>query len=128
METFIYIALAVMAGFLIGWHVHASVFTHIMREMLEVFGISEADMIRALNKMKKQQEDNVCNIRVEQDEAGMRAYRVHDDMFLAQADNAEELVDRIISKVGKGVYVQCLIENGGDIFREQAEKYQKNLH
>jgi len=119
---------ALLTGFLVGWHIHAAVFTKIMSEMLEVFGVSEADMIRALERMKQKQNDSIVNIRVEHDEAGMRAYRVHDDMFLAQGNTTDELVDRIISKVGKGVYVQCSIENGGEIFREQAENYQKNLH
>ena len=127
MEWLTYI-LILLVGFLIGWHLHASVFTKIMRDMLEVFGVSEADMIRALERMKEKQADNVCNIRVEQDEAGIRAYRVHDDLFLAQANDPDTLVERIIDKVGKGVYVQCSIENGGDIFRAQAEAYEKNLH
>lgn len=132
METFIIIAVTLAVGFLIGWHLHASIFTKIMTDMMDVLGVSEADLLKSLERLKNKKEGNdsehVCDIRIESDEMGLRAYRCKDELFLAQAKDVDELVTRIIQKVGKGVYVQCTIENGGDIFRKTAENYQKNLH
>jgi len=128
MELIIIAIGAAVTGALIGWHAHAAIASRILKEMLEVFGIGEKEMLEALARIKKKQDDNVCHIRVEHHKELIFAYRLDDNAFLAQADTAEELVSKIIARVGKGVYINCSLENGGDIFREQAENYQKNLH
>lgn len=123
-----WIVISLAGGFLIGWHLHAAVVARLMSDLLKVFGVSEAQLIKSLKRIKDNQDDAVCSIRVEKDGDILRAYRIDDSQFLAQGKNTDELVEGIIRTVGKGVYVQCSLEHGGEIFRDTAEKYQKNLH
>ena len=124
----VFVIIGLICGVIIGWHIHSKIAAQILSDIMEVYGVSEQDLLKSLERIKNKQKDNVCNIRIEQDGDIFRAYRTGDDQFLAQADDVDELVDLIIRQVGKGVYVQCTLDNGGEIFRKHAENYQKNLH
>jgi hypothetical protein len=129
MEYFIIAAFA----FFIGWK--GSQLFHVIsfKKILEDLNVKESDLRRLHNKLAEdlgeaesqpepQETKTVIDIKVEQHQGMLFAYEVKHDTFVAQGQNGDELLSRILDKYPVNVRVVCDRSNGGDYIEDAVKK------
>jgi hypothetical protein len=127
METFILVAL----GFVVGWKL--SEIFHVMsfKKILEDLDVKEADLRKLHSKLASDSEEDeaekptgkiIIEIKVEQHQGLLFAYEAEDDTFIAQGQNGDELLSRILDKYPVNVRVVCDRSNGGELIEEAVQK------
>jgi hypothetical protein len=132
METVILITLA----FVIGWKLSEIVMTMSFKKILEELKVPDSalkDLARRngieipADTTAEKQKGPEINIRVEQIDGRLFAYEVDQDSFVAQGDDADQLLSRIIERFPVGTKITVLKEHGGDLITQAAERMKKAL-
>jgi len=130
METIILIVLA----FIIGWKINEIVMAASFKKILEELRISDQslkDLARrngievAEDTTAEKPKGPEINIRVEKIDSRLFAYEVDRDTFVAQGDDPEMLLSRIIERFPVGTKITVLKENGGDIIEQAVEQMKR---
>jgi hypothetical protein len=127
METIILITLA----FVIGWKLSEIVMTMSFKKILEELKVPDSalkDLARRngieipADTTAEKPKGPEINIRVEQIDGRLFAYELDQDSFVAQGDDADQLLSRIIERFPVGTKITVLKEHGGDLITKAAER------
>jgi hypothetical protein len=127
METFILIVL----GFVLGFKVSEAYHVFSFKKILEDLNVSEKDLRRLHSKMAKDLDEDaespadtktIIEIKVEQHQGLLFAYEAEHDTFIAQGQDGDELLSRILDKYPVNVRVVCDRSNGGELIEEAVQK------
>lgn len=123
MDTF-WIFIIWFGGIWLGWKLHSLWFKMIILPVLKDLGITYEDVVRTAKKNgvdvgaehdKAVAEDYpILEVRVEKHKDTLYAFRRNDDIFLAQATNKEDLIERLRQQVKGTVKLQARIGEGGE--------------
>ena len=90
-------------GWIIGWKINDAVRTTAIRHLLKELGITDQDLraaaarngIMLADAPDTAADDTVVEVRLEQHEGQIYAYRKSDDTFLGQGTDRDSLIDRL---------------------------------
>jgi hypothetical protein len=126
-----YLIVAVIA-FIVGYR--ASEVIHVMsfKKILEDLGINERDLHRLKSKIQQDIDPEspaaivankvVMDIKVEQVEGQLFAYDLHQNTFIAQGQNSDELIDRLLTRLPTNTRICCDRSNGGDLIEDSVKR------
>jgi len=130
METVILIVLA----FIIGWKINEIVMAASFKKILEDLKVPDsalADLARR-NGIEIPEESSAekpkgpeINLRIEAVGGSLLAYELDQDSFVAQADDADQLLSRIIERFPVGTKITVQKEHGGDLITQAAERMKR---
>ena len=114
-------ALGCILGGIVGWRVCNQFHTSIMADVLKAAGVGEADLKRAINNLQaeedKQEELPRVEVRIEEVNGGLYAYRIDTGEFLGQGTDQTTLIDRI-KEVNKTNFILVVSQsNGADLLK-----------
>jgi hypothetical protein len=130
METVILITIA----FVIGWKLNEIVMAASFKKILEELKVPDSALkdLAQRNGIEIPEESAAekpkgpeINIRVEKIDGRLFAYEVGRDTFVAQGDDPEMLLSRIIERFPVGTKITVLKENGGDIIEQAVEQMKR---
>lgn len=116
------IILGILCAVVVGWKLHGIWFKFIIAPVLKDMGITYEEVLRVAKKngidVSKQEAElaeayPILEVRVEKVKDMLYAYRRDDDVFLAQAKNKEDLLERLRQQVKGTVKLQARIDEGG---------------
>ena len=113
--------LGCILGAIVGWQVCNRFHTSIMADVLKAAGVGEADLKRAINNLQaeevKQEELPRVEVRIEEVNGGLYAYRIDTGEFLGQGTDQTTLIDRI-KEVNKTNFILVVSQsNGADLLK-----------
>jgi hypothetical protein len=132
METVILVTLA----FIIGWKLNELLMALSFKKILEELKITDKDLKALAQKNGIELADDTpaentkgpeINIRIEQIDSRLFAYELGQDSFVAQGDDADQLLSRIIERFPVGTKITVMKEHGGDLITQAAERMKKAL-
>ena len=115
MEYFIVAAIA----FFFGWK--TSEFFHVVsfKKILEDLGVESRDLARLQEQLAREdtpeQVRTIVVIRVEQHQGCLYAYERDQDRFIAQAQDGDQLLDRILAHYPANHRIVCAERDGGEL-------------
>jgi hypothetical protein len=130
METVILITLA----FVIGWKLNELLMAASFKKILEELKVPDSALrdLAQRNGIEIPEEDAAekqkgpeINLRIEAVGSSLLAYELDQDSFVAQADDADQLLSRIIERFPAGTKITVLKEHGGDLITQAAERMKR---
>lgn len=121
--------LVLVLGIIIGFRVNSYINLMAMREMLKDLGVTNEDLTRLLKKQHEKlgltmEEDTssepqleVIEVRLEQHQGQLYAFRKDNDTFLGQGVDRDSLIDHI-SKSMKNVKLVISHDDGGELLQK----------
>jgi hypothetical protein len=126
MDTLILIMIAVIFGYMVGRSVSNLINAMTFREILKDLGIKDADIEKLREKLDSDEpiKDSITGeieltpleIKLEQHQGVIYAYRVKDDQFLGQGKNRDELIESLKKNL-TNVRVIVAEENGAKLIQ-----------
>jgi hypothetical protein len=122
MDAFILIVCGFVVGYLMGKTVANWTSALAFREILQDLGVKDADIERLKNKMDEEDTDTAATeleqveVKIEQHQGLLYAYRCDNDSFLGQGKTREELIEGIKKNL---INVKLIIseENGAKLIQ-----------
>jgi hypothetical protein len=119
------LVIAFVIGWILGWRINDAVRTTAMRHLLKELGITERDLraaaarngIPLTDAPDTAADETVVEIKLEQDEGQIYAYRKSDDTFLGQGTDRDSLIDRL-NQTMKPCRVLIDKEDGADLLQK----------
>jgi len=118
--------IAFAIGWILGWRINDAVRTTAMRHLLKELGITERDLRAAAARNgipltdapdTAAADETVVEIKLEQHEGQIYAYRKSDDTFLGQGTDRDSLIDRL-NQTMKPCRVLIDKEDGADLLQK----------
>jgi hypothetical protein len=118
--------IAFVIGWILGWRINDAVRTTAMRHLLKELGITERDLRAAAARNgipltdapdTAAADETVVEIKLEQHEGQIYAYRKSDDTFLGQGTDRDSLIDRL-NQTMKPCRVLIDKEDGADLLQK----------
>ena len=126
-----YLIVAVIA-FIVGYKASEVIHVISFKKILEDLGINERDLEKLKGKIQQDVEHEspaaivankvVKDIKVEQVEGQLFAYDLHENTFIAQGQNSDELIDRLLTRLPTNTRICCDRSNGGDLITDAVER------
>lgn len=106
-------------GVWVGKKLHDLLFRAMMARAMKELGITEDDLVKLTEKMTQSEDAendgfDVIDIKVEQHNGSLYAFRKDNDAFLGQGDSREDLINRLAEKM-KNVRLLISKEDGGEL-------------
>ena len=106
-------------GVWVGKKLHDLLFRAMMARAMKELGITEDDLVKLTEKMTQSEDAendgfDVIDIKVEQHNGALYAFRKDNDAFLGQGDSREDLINRLAEKM-KNVRLLISKEDGGEL-------------
>lgn len=106
-------------GVWVGKKLHDLLFRAMMARAMKELGITEDDLVKLTEKMTQSEDSendgfDVIDIKVEQHNGALYAFRKDNDAFLGQGDSREDLINRLAEKM-KNVRLLISKEDGGEL-------------
>ena len=123
-------AILLLVGFAIGWAVgskiteviHVMSFKKIMEELeisdQQLKKLAKANGIDLPENDSETNELEVCEIRIEQHQGQLYAYRKSDDHFLGQGTDRDTLIERLKSQFQKDTKLVITEEDGANLIKQ----------
>jgi hypothetical protein len=120
------LVIAFVIGWILGWRINDAVRTTAMRHLLKELGITERDLRAAAARNgipltdapdTAAADETVVEIKLEQHEGQIYAYRKSDDTFLGQGTDRDSLIDRL-NQTMKPCRVLIDKEDGADLLQK----------
>ena len=115
--------LGCILGAIVGWQVCNRFHTSIMADVLKAVGVGEGDLKRAIDKLQadlpQDTEETLprVEVRIEEVNGGLYAYRIDTGEFLGQGTDQTTLIDRI-KEVNKTNFILVVSQsNGADLLK-----------
>ena len=106
-------------GVWVGKKLHDLLFRAMMARAMKELGITEDDLVKLTEKMTQSEDSendglDVIDIKVEQHNGALYAFRKDNDAFLGQGESREDLINRLAEKM-KNVRLLISKEDGGEL-------------
>lgn len=107
-------------GVWVGKKLHDLLFRAMLARAMKELGITEEDLAKLAEKMTRSEEDpdndglDAIDIKIEQHNGALYAFRKDNDAFLGQGDSREDLINRLAEKM-KNVRLLISKEDGGEL-------------
>lgn len=108
-----------IVGVWVGKKVHDLLFRAMLARAMKELGITEEDLAKLTEKMTQSEDSendgfDVIDIKIEQHNGALYAFRKDNDQFLGQGNSREDLINRLATKMSN---VRLLIskEDGGEL-------------
>jgi hypothetical protein len=128
MELLSVVSIAVIA-FGLGYFVSSQIMINTFHRILSDLGVKPEQLDRLIREADKPDTTaahaHTVDIRVEQVDQNLLAYQVKDNRFLAQADNADRLLERIIEMFPAGSRINIDRRDGGELMVGALEKLRR---
>jgi hypothetical protein len=116
-----YIIVAILA-FIAGWTISSWISAHAFREILNDLGVSDDQLMKFLEENPEAEEEvelEVMEIKIEEHEGRLYAYRLDDDQFLGQGTDHNTLINRLTENLTN---VKLIIseENGAKLIAKES--------
>jgi hypothetical protein len=123
-------AILLLVGFAIGWAVGSKITEaiHVMsfKKIMEDLDISDQQLKKlakanGIDLPENDSETNeleVCEIRIEQHQGQLYAYRKSDDHFLGQGTDRDTLIERLKSQFQKDIKLVITEEDGANLIKQ----------
>ena len=123
-------AILLLVGFAIGWAVGSKITEaiHVMsfKKIMEDLNISDQQLKKlakanGIDLPENDSETNeleVCEIRIEQHQGQLYAYRKSDDHFLGQGTDRDTLIERLKSQFQKDIKLVITEEDGANLIKQ----------
>ena len=125
LNTFMELFILLTATFVLGWWLSSKFYIHIYTRILEKLNVDGDDIIAAAEELSNPVEEIPATkevfFRLEQHEGSIFAYRLETDEFLAQSDEPQGIVDRLLERFPKGTKFHINDEDGADLIRHLSE-------
>jgi phosphopantothenoylcysteine synthetase/decarboxylase len=115
MDTFILVFLGFVGGYLMGKAVANWTSTIAFREILKDLGVNDAD-IQKLREKPTDDELDQLEVKIEQHQGQLYAFRLDNDQFLGQGASREELIESLKGKLNN-VRVVVSEEHGAKLIQ-----------
>jgi len=113
--------LGCILGAIVGWQVCNRFHTSIMADVLKAVGVGEGDLRQAITKLQRDSSEEAelprVEVRIEEVNGGLYAYRIDTQEFLGQGTDQTTLIDRI-KEVNKTNFILVVSQsNGADLLK-----------
>ena len=113
--------LGCVLGAIVGWQVCNRFHTSILADVLRAAGVGEGDLRRAINNLQAEEDQQEglprVEVRIEEVNGGLYAYRIDTQEFLGQGTDQTTLIDRI-KEVNKTNFILVVSQsNGADLLK-----------
>jgi hypothetical protein len=112
--------LGCVLGAIVGWRVCNQFHTSMISEILKAAGVGEGDLRRAINNLQAEEGEEELprvEVRIEEVDGGLYAYRIDTQEFLGQGTDQTTLIDRI-KEVNKTNFILVVSQsNGADLLK-----------
>ncbi len=124
-------AIMVLLGFVAGWALGSKIteMIHVMsfKKIMEELDISEQQLRKLAERNgldlpendKESSELEVCEIRIEQHQGQLYAYRKSDDHFLGQGTDRDTLIERLKQQFQKDIKLVITEEDGANLIKQR---------
>ena len=113
--------LGCVLGAIVGWQVCNRFHTSILADVLRAAGVGEGELRRAINNLQAEEDQQEglprVEVRIEEVNGGLYAYRIDTQEFLGQGTDQTTLIDRI-KEVNKTNFILVVSQsNGADLLK-----------
>ena len=110
-----------LVGVFVGWKINDRFHTSLTTDLLKTVGVTESDLRQAIIKLQRDssEEDELprVEVRIEEVDGGLYAYRIDTQEFLGQGTDQTTLIDRI-KEVNKSNFILVVSQsNGADLLK-----------
>jgi hypothetical protein len=110
-----------VVGFAVGWRVCNRFHENMLSEILKSAGVTPDQLEAAILKIQEDEPEDAMpsvEVRIEQHDKTLFAYRVDTNQFLGQGVDRDELIDRIIELNKTSFKMIVSQENGADLLQK----------
>jgi hypothetical protein len=113
--------LGCVLGAIVGWKINDRFHTSLTTDLLKTVGVSEADLRQAITKLQRDSSEDAelprVEVRIEEVNGGLYAYRIDTGEFLGQGTDQITLIDRI-KEINKTNFILIVSQsNGADLLK-----------
>lgn len=109
-----------LVGVFVGWKINDRFHTSLTTDLLKAVGVGEIQLRRAIENLQSEvAEDELprVEVRIEEVDGGLYAYRIDTQEFLGQGTDQTTLIDRI-KEVNKTNFILVVSQsNGADLLK-----------
>jgi len=109
-----------LVGVFVGWKINDRLHTSLTTDLLKAVGVGEIQLRRAIENLQNEvAEDGLprVEVRIEEVDGGLYAYRIDTQEFLGQGTDQTTLIDRI-KEVNKTNFILVVSQsNGADLLK-----------
>ena len=109
-----------LVGVFVGWKINDRFHTSLTTDLLKAVGVGEIQLRRAIENLQSEvAEDELprVEVRIEEVDGGLYAYRIDTQEFLGQGTDKTTLIDRI-KEVNKTNFILVVSQsNGADLLK-----------
>ena len=109
-----------LVGVFVGWKINDRLHTSLTTDLLKAVGVGEIQLKRAIENLQNEvAEDQLprVEVRIEEVDGGLYAYRIDTQEFLGQGTDQTTLIDRI-KEVNKTNFILVVSQsNGADLLK-----------
>ena len=108
-------------GFAVGWRICNRFHENMLSEILKSAGVTADQLEAAILKIQEDEPEDAMpsvEVRIEQHDKTLFAYRVDTNQFLGQGVDRDELIDRIIELNKTSFKMIVSQENGADLLQK----------
>ena len=113
--------LGCVLGAIVGWQVCNRFHTSLTTDLLKTVGVTESDLRQAINRLQSDSSEDSelprVEVRIEEVDGGLYAYRIDTQEFLGQGTDQTTLLDRI-KELNKTNFILVVSQsNGADLLK-----------
>lgn len=109
-----------LVGVFVGWRINDRLHTSMTTDLLKAVGVGEIQLRRAIENLQAEgAEDELprVEVRIEEVDGGLYAYRIDTQQFLGQGTDQTTLIDRI-KELNKTNFILVVSQsNGADLLK-----------
>ena len=109
-----------LVGVFVGWKINDRFHTSLTTDLLKTVGVTESDLRQAITKLQSDSSEDELprvEVRIEEVDGGLYAYRIDTQEFLGQGTDQTTLIDRI-KELNKTNFILVVSQsNGADLLK-----------
>ena len=110
-----------LVGVFVGWKINDRFHTSLTTDLLKTVGVTESDLRQAITRLQNDSSEDGelprVEVRIEEVDGGLYAYRIDTQEFLGQGTDQTTLIDRI-KEVNKTNFILVVSQsNGADLLK-----------
>ena len=110
-----------LVGIFVGWKINDRFHTSLTTDLLKTVGVTESDLRQAINRLQNDSSEDGelprVEVRIEEVDGGLYAYRIDTQEFLGQGTDQTTLIDRI-KELNKTNFILVVSQsNGADLLK-----------
>ena len=110
-----------LVGVFVGWRINDQFHTSLTTDLFKAVGVTESDLRQAITRLQSDSSEDGelprVEVRIEEVDGGLYAYRIDTQEFLGQGTDQTTLIDRI-KEVNKTNFILVVSQsNGADLLK-----------